>query len=458
MRLHFRNNIINTMTIVSLFVYTYSAIAKGETLTLQSTILHAQNNDVWLSKSNQVESSLKRLSEGARTIPDPTFSIGMLNLPTDGFALDQEPMTQIKIGASQMFPRGDSLVLQEKKYQLAASEQPFLRDNRRMLIERQATQLWLEAYKASASYQLIDESRPLFDKLNDIVSASYASSLGKADQQEIIRTELELVRLNDRLINLESLKHAALAKLTQYVFTSDKYSKSINLQSIKLPQSLPTLTENQIKQLNDILKVSSELFHTLVAGHPLIAASEQRILVSAVDIDIAEQGFKPQYGVNTSYALRDDTPSGQSRADFFSIGLSINVPIFSNRRQDANIDSAMSMTEVMRTDKLLIIRDLMAGLKEALATYQGANRRLDLYERQILPKMAQQTQAALQAYTIDSGDFAAVVRAQIDELDARLTALNIRVDQRLALANLQYFYSPSHTMQTAKHSGGNVHE
>ncbi len=33
------------------------------------------------------------------------------NFPTDSFNINQEPMTQLTVGVSQMFPRGDSLAL-----------------------------------------------------------------------------------------------------------------------------------------------------------------------------------------------------------------------------------------------------------------------------------------------------------------------------------------------------------
>jgi outer membrane protein TolC len=437
-------------------------------LTLKRAIALAQENDDWLLKSDLQESRFQRLSEAADTLPDPSISIGLLNLPTNGFAINQEPMTQFKVGASQMFPRGKSRALTEKRYKYAADEQPLLRENRRQQIALKTTQLWLVAYEASASYKLVNDARPLFDKLGDIVSASYASSAGNANQQDIIRAELELVRLNDRLISLEAQKDVALAQLSQFLTSSSDYQHSFNqdtvsMHKMSMPASIPEPINGQNAQYLHIQRTPLNQLHTLVSGHALLGASEQRIRTASIDIDIAKQAYKPQYGVNASYAWRDDSPrsetqSSQSRADFFSIGLSVSMPLFSNTRQDANVSSATLMTEAMRTEKLLIMRELMAGLKTSIAAYKGASTRLTVYEKQILPQVKQQTQAALNAYTNDIGDFAEVVRAQIDELDAQLTTLAIQTKQRQALAKIDYYYSPKALPHTLNNTGINAHE
>ena len=421
-------------------------------LTLDEAIKLAQSNDEWLLKSRLLESRLQRLSDGADSLPDPTFSLSVLNLPTDGFAFDQEPMTQLKVGATQMLPRGESLDLEEKRHQLAAGEQPYLRMNRRQKVALQTTQLWLKAYEASASYQLVNEARPLFDKLSDIVSASYASSSGNANQQDIIRAQLELVRLNDRLITLKTQKQVSLSKLSQFLFTmSGESVAGANRLVLQLPKTLPRLSNKEQTKLQLIEDTELQSLHLFVTHHPLILANEQRVRAFAVDVDIAEQAYKPQYGVNASYSLRDDSPEGQSRANFFSVGVSVSVPLFSNVRQDANVAGAKLMTEAIKTEKLLLMRELMTGLKSAYESYAGATERLAVYQNQIVPQMAQQAEAALNAYTNDTGDFAEVVRAKIAELDAQVTALKISIGQRTAHAQINYFLAQSSDAQESSH-------
>ncbi len=427
-------------------------LRKTDSLSLRSTVLRAQENDDWLKKSRLIESRFEVLSEGTSAFPDPTISLGIFNLPSNGFALNQEPMTQMKLSASQMFPRGKTLPLTEQRYKTAASEQPFRRKNRQLQVALQASTLWFQAFQASANYKLVSDAKPLFDKLGDIIAASYASSSGNANQKDIIRAELELVRLNDRLITLESQKQVAVAKLSQFLYRSEadgasNYLLSNNPQTLTLPKALPPIDQQQKLGLLKIAEASPQTFALLVFEHPLISAMEQRFRTSAIDIDIAKQSYEAQYSVSASYALRDDTPEGQSRADFFSVGVSVNLPLFSSTRQDAQVNAAKLQSEEVRTEKLLIIKELMSGLKSAFEEYSGLNERAKIYQRQILPTIMQQSQAALNSYTNDTGDFAEVVRAKIDELDTQINLLNILVSQRIALSKIDYYLANSWSYQ-----------
>lgn len=463
--LHHRSSLTKTLTAVLAMLLLSAFSAKifanelnrtdeniGSTLSLDNAINIAQIQDDWQTKSRIEQQRLMTLSEGANALPDPVLSVGLLNLPTDGFAFDQEPMTQLKVGASQMFPRGDTLSLQETQLQKTADIQTVKRADRREKVALQTTMLWLDAYQSQASHALVKEAEPLFDKLGDIVSAGYASSIGKANQQDLIRAELELVRLQDRLITLSTQQRFALSKLTQ--FLSDPYlrnnqARTSHENSIAAGYTavgtLPNEQQHFVLQEKRALLTSTSIdeytLYSLLINHPLIVAIDQQISAERIGVDIAQQSHKPQFGVNASYALRDDTPAGNSRADFFSIGMSVSLPLFSTARQDALVSSSIQQVEVTKTEKRLLLRELMAGLKSSIDQYQGASQRLAVYHNQILPQMSQQSDAALNAYTNDLGDFAEVVRAKIAELDAQITTISIEVAKRKALATLEYYFS-----------------
>ena len=93
------------------------------TLTLEAAIAQAIGSDPWLNGSRYREDTLASESISASTLPDPKVSLMAANFPTDSFDINQEPMTQLTVGVSQMFPRGDSLALTSRqKQELAAQE------------------------------------------------------------------------------------------------------------------------------------------------------------------------------------------------------------------------------------------------------------------------------------------------------------------------------------------------
>lgn len=84
-------------------------------LTLEAAIAQAIASDPWLNGSRYREDALTSESISASTLPDPKVSLMAANFPTDSFDINQEPMTQLTVGVSQMFPRGDSLALTSRQ-------------------------------------------------------------------------------------------------------------------------------------------------------------------------------------------------------------------------------------------------------------------------------------------------------------------------------------------------------
>lgn len=409
-----------------------------QVLTLSKAVYLSQKHDIWLIKSNAIERGFTAKSIASSTLPDPILSASILNLPSDGFDFNQEPMTQMKLGIAQLFPRGDTLALQKQRHIELASEQALLRAERRAKTALTVTRLWLSAFEAKASTALIEDNRALFVQLIDIASASYSSLLGKGRQQDIISAEVQLLRLDERLIQLNGRSAESLSQLGQWLVNEQQQTFS-SLHGVELPKTLPQLSDIQAN-IWPILDADNILLLTeVISDHPLVKATEKQIEASQSAVEISKQQYKPQWGVNASYAYRDDDPFGRSRADFFSVGLSVKIPIFSHKGQDAEVSFATRQSEAKRTEKQLLLRELAAGLSTAYANYTNLLARKTLYQNKILPQLSQQSDAVLKAYTSDDGDFAEVTQNRIAELNAKLALLEINIQLRKNVALLQYY-------------------
>ena len=75
----------------------------------------AIERDAKLSEIHLKSEALQEGSVAAGTLPDPKLKFGLMNFPTDTFERDQEPMTQIQLGVTQMFPSGDTLQLKSER-------------------------------------------------------------------------------------------------------------------------------------------------------------------------------------------------------------------------------------------------------------------------------------------------------------------------------------------------------
>ncbi len=212
-----------------------------EELTLETAINAAIQFDPWLQGSQHKQSSLESMSTAAGTLPDPKMSVGIANLAVDTFDFGQEPMTQLKVGVTQMIPRGDSLAIRQRQLKLMASEYPLQRQDRVAKLTVMASQLWLDAYKSQQSIALIEKDRALFEQLADVAQASYASAIGKTRQQDIVRAQLELTRLDDRLTMLKQQKEMHLQRLSEWLssaFASNYSEFSLQQETSMVPERL----------------------------------------------------------------------------------------------------------------------------------------------------------------------------------------------------------------------------
>jgi outer membrane protein TolC len=401
-------------------------------LTLEEAVVMARDQDPWLRGSELRESALMAESTAAGTLPDPVISLGVANLPTDSWDFDQEAMTQFKLGVVQTFPRGDSRDLQRRQLAILGSEHPHQRADRRARLEVDVAHLWLEAFRAREAIRLIEQDRELFEHLVDVAQSSYASALGRTRQQDLVRAQLELTRLEDRLAVLRENREMSLSQLGEWLPAGP---------ALELAAGMPRLELRQQQFFAAGGEVPPEALASLLGRHPAIRSIDRRIDASRTGVELAEQKYRPQWSVNASYGYREDDPMGDDRADFFSVGVSFDLPLFTSKRQDQQVQSAIARSEALRTERSLALRRMLAAFEAQRTRLRRLDERRALYRDRLLQEMHDQAEASLSAYTNDDGDFSEVVRARIAELNARVETLDIEIDRLQTISQLNYFFA-----------------
>lgn len=407
-----------------------------ENLTLEQAISLAQNNDPWLQSNQYRQQAVEAQSISASTYADPMISISAANLPVDSFDFSQEAMTQLKFGVTQALPRGDSLELTQKRLHQLSQEFPLQRQDRKAKVKATVTQLWLDIYQTEQTINLIERDRQLFEQLAETVSLNYSSAMGQTRQQDVIRSQVELTRLDDRLSKLHQELATKKSMLKEWLINDNHLALAHN--DFSLPAAMPKLSLDHEQVIS--LKSSNDK-QTLIQHlqqHPQVLAFEQKVKASETSIDLAKQKYKTQWSVNASYGLRDDDPMGNSRSDFFSVGVSFDLPIFTSNRQDQEVTASVKEKEAMKADKWLLLRSLLSATINYHGQLNELNKRRSLYKESLLEEMNQQAEATLNAYTNDNGDFTEVMRSRIDELNTKIEALNLEINYLKTVAQLNY--------------------
>ena len=112
---------------------------------------------------------------------------------------------------------------------------------------------------------------------------------------------------------------------------------------------------------------------------------------------------------------------------------------FIDNRQDQQVKSAVFATEAVKTQKLLLIQKMQGLYFSELTKLEKLQQRITLFTDQLLPKMADEAEASLSAYSRDNGDFSDVMHSRISLLNAKIEVLNIQTSKKITIAKLNYY-------------------
>jgi outer membrane protein TolC len=352
------------------------------------------------------------------TLPDPKLRLGAVNVPVDTFDLEQEQMTQLKVGIQQSFPRGDVLSIKQQQSQYLSSAALSMADDTQLKIIRDVRETYLNLFYEVSAYQIIRETRQLFSELVKITESNYAA--GRVNQQDVVLAGLELSRLDDRTAKIQASEESYRAQLAQWI--GDPAWNSVSMDFPELPNLPEQVDLNQV-----------------IPQHPIIRAESSKVSASKKMTEMAKQDYKPGWSLMVDYGFRSgNNPDGTERSDFASAIVSLDVPLFTGNRQDKKVTSSEKKTSAARYSKDDQMRKLKQMYDKNQHVWIRLGEREELYKNSLLTAAKNNSKASLKAYQSGVSEFNTLMRAQITELDVRLEDLRVRVDRAVTQAKLLY--------------------
>jgi outer membrane protein, heavy metal efflux system len=329
------------------------------------------------------------------SLPDPTLRFGALYLPTNNFNLQQSDFTMMEVGVSQEIPFPGKLALREKIAEQEALAAADSVDEARLRLVREVKQSWWRLFYYDRALNLLDEAGHFFQQLIDIAQAKY--KVGKGSQQDVLLAQLELSRLKEEKLELVSLSQGQNARINALL---DRAAETPVQISAEAEFKLPLIVEPALQD---------KALHI----RPLFAQHRKKLDAGLARVDLAQKGFYPDFTVGAFYDARQNTPAGESRSDFASVQLSINVPIYADRKQAKAVDQRQS--ELLQAQYALQDdhRKIQAEIAAKAAEYQQTKEKLLLLEHEIIPQAQQTVNSLLAGYQVSQTDFTDLLRTQL---------------------------------------------
>ena len=386
-------------TIAFFMLLVLSSIVNAEPahlLTLQSALDIAVRDNPSLAQIQARSEAIAAIPSQVGSLPDPVISFNALNLPVDTFDLAQENMTQMQGGISQAIPFFGKLALREQAatYQAEAATLDVTEARFRLL--RDVKKTWWAHFYLDRALEIIIVNQNLLRQFVKIAQTKY--EVGEGLQQDVLLAQLELSKLLDTEIRLTGAINKAKAQLNALL------DRPAN-QALKIPE--------QTQEDLPTLQAESLLFEQAENYRALLASRRKSINAAQSRLDLAKKDYFPDFKVGAFYGGRADTLSGQERADFLSLKLSMTVPIFAASKQAKAVDQRNSELIEQRYALQDQWNNVRAEISTAYGDFHQFKNQVILFKSGIIPQARHTVASMLAGYQVNKVDFLNLVRSQI---------------------------------------------
>lgn len=364
----------------------------------------------------QWKSSFKKIAQ-TFSLPDPQFTYTDYLESAETRVGPQNSAFSIK----QKFPMLDKLWIRKSKAFKASEAAYYNFERKRLDLIFQITDAYYEYVYLNKAILLTKENMKLLGSFESVAQARYASGLQK--NQDLLKVQVELGKLENELYSLEDFRTSLTARLNALLNLS---------QENMLPWPNEILENATLSEEYDDTK---NLIESLKENNPQLRALAENVEKNKDALKLSKREFFPDLTVGFTQIDTGDALNpalAGSGKDAQMVTFSVNIPIWFNRLnaevQDAR--ASLKASENLREDKE---NELLSRL--ALVNYKlhDAVRQSGLYKDALIPKAVQTLNATQSGYEAGDVDFLSLIDAQRVLLSFQLSFYrhNANFNQRL---------------------------
>jgi len=415
----FKMNKIRTIIIGLTVLFTSFSFAQTETLQdLINTAVEVSPKMKMLKLKKQAASS--RIEQNSN-LPDPMLTLGLANLPVNSFSFTQEPMTGKIIGLSQAFPFPGKLSEQadvnardvdivEEEIRDAANE-----------IRKNVIKSFNELVYIRKSIRIAYSSKDLLNNIAEVVRTKY--SVSSAGQQNLLKVELEITNILEKIEDLTSKEKAQLSILNALLLRNEDSSIAT-----------PEIPEIEFYQFTvDALVDSASEYRPFLSG--IKEAKHKEILKQS----LAEYDYYPNFNLSLQYSFRDRIErSNTPLDDFFTVMIGISLPINYGGKASAKIEETESMQKLYDEQYAMSLQVLRSSFGSSVAKLNSIKERIKLIDEGSLIQANENLKTTLIGYQVGQVDFLNVIDAQNSLLKIENDLYRLKTDYLNEVAELEF--------------------
>jgi outer membrane protein TolC len=364
-----------------------------------------QKNPAVQSALHTVEAQRRRVPQ-AKALPDPMVGVGWAGNITPFGVQSGDPSSYRAVTASQQLLYPGKLKLRgeiaSKEADAAVADYEAVRRRVAADVKTAYYEYWF--YDKALETALKDKD--LLTKLSQIAESRYR--VGKGIQQDVLRSQVEISLLLQRLTVLQQQRTTAQVRLN-------------TLLARNPDGTLPPAGNIQESALNYSLE---DLYRLARQNDPGLQREQQIIERNQLAMNLAQKDYYPDLSVGYMYQQRPLMP------DMHGVTFSLNIPVFYKSKQREQVRQATEERLAAESSRDSRQNELNFELKQQYLAAKASDELLRLFSQGVVPQSSLALESSMSSYQVGTVDFLSV-------LGNFSTVLNYEIDYYRELANYQ---------------------
>lgn len=360
----------------------------------------------------------------AGALPDPMFGVALSNLPVGHFELDRTPMTGIQIMLRQMYPgRGkrslkkemarEGVVISQTDYEEAEDE-----------ITRQIKETYHDLYFIDQAIVINVENKELLKYIAAL--AEIKTSVGRGPQHDLIKAQLAVTKILDKLLELQRMRRSTSAKLNAL---------------LDRPPDAPLGTPVW-EGLHTYTLSAEALREVAEEDRPALVGMKRMVDMAELGVKMARLNKHPDYTAGFDYRIRGQSLMDPVQGgDFWGFSVMMNVPSWNKQPHDAEVEEAKANLTAARRDYENMATRIASAVEMSDAKLERLAGQIELFETGLIPQAELALGSARSAYAATNEalkvDMLTLLSAQLALQDLQIGHVRAVVDYEKALAELE---------------------
>ncbi len=389
----------------------------GKAANLADYLEHAALNNPGLEVAwSNWKAALEKVPQ-ARGLPDPRFNYRYYIQRVETRVGPQRQAASL----AQTFPWFGKLKLRANVAMEAANVARQHYETEKLKLFWVVKEAYYECYYLSRSIATVSENRKLLERLEEVARAR--QKVGAAEYADVVRAQVELGKLDDRLNTLTDLRKPLAARLNAAL------DRALDME-VLWPEDI---AEEQLADLNSVILLR------LLAATPQVRGMAHEVRKQRHAIELARKDYYPDITLGVDYidtaGARMGGVSRSGRDPLIGI-LSLNLPIWRGK-YDAQAREAEARHRAATQSRRELENTLASRASMVLYRLRDADRKIDLYRDTLLPKARQSLKVTESSFRAGKATFLELVDAQRMLLDFQLSHVRALTDHALRVAELE---------------------